>query len=158
VQSIRFSLGDAKRIPFDDHSFDLVLSHQLLHQLPDPVVALREINRVTKPGGGLLVRDVRRLPEPWMTLALPLWCLGYGRHLRAQTYASFRAGLTNREFQDLARDSGVERSRVRAYLLTHQGIERTAVPYEAFPVSTRSPWPFAVRMLKSAYVSNPLAK
>ena len=74
IANIEFSIGDAKRIPYDDHTFDLVICHQLLHQLPEPVVALREINRVARPHGAIRVRDVRRLPEPLMTLAIPIWC------------------------------------------------------------------------------------
>src|SRR2546423_15282006 len=61
IRNVHFSRGDAKQIPFGDHTFDLVVSHNFLHQLPDPIVALREINRVAKPSGAGLLVDGRRL-------------------------------------------------------------------------------------------------
>src|SRR5436190_16627846 len=94
AQRIRFSVGDAKKIPFQDAMFDLVVCHNMLHQLPDPVVTLREINRVAKPDGAILVRDVRRLPPLLMELVLPLYCFRYSRLLRKLTCDSYRAGLS----------------------------------------------------------------
>ena len=155
VSNLRFSLGDAKQIPYDSHTFDLVLCHQLLHQIPDPLIALREINRVAKPDGAILVRDVRRLPEGMMRLTLPMMCLGYSAKLREQTEASFRAGLTYQEFCELMRQAGVERASVRRHLFTHQSIERPAIPYEA-PAAERLPRAsVGIRLLKSIYISHP---
>lgn len=151
---IRFSVGDAKRIPFPDHRFDLVVCHNMLHQLPDPRVALAEISRVAKPEGGILVRDVRRLPEPWMTLALPWYCLRYSPALRRLTYGSFRAGLTLREFSDLVDSAHIPRARVRRYFVTHIGLERVASPPSPAPTlpTTRGS---LTRLMKSLYLSPP---
>jgi len=155
VRNLKFLPGDAKQIPYEDDAFDLVICHQLLHQLPDPVVALREIDRVVKPQGAILVRDVRRLPEPVMTLVLPLWCLGYSAKLREQTMASFRAGLTRNEFRALIRDAGIQRAHVRTHLLTHQSIERVAIPYQPAAGSRLPRYPFGVRAMKRWFVSDP---
>jgi ubiquinone/menaquinone biosynthesis C-methylase UbiE len=155
ITNVRFHVGDAKQLPYDDGAFDLVLCHQLLHQLPDPVIALREIRRVTKPDGGLLVRDIRRLPEPAMSLVLPIWCFGYSARLREQTRASFRAGLTHREFRQLVEEAGLAGSLVRTNGLTHQSIERPAAPYQA-PVPGPLPQvPLMTRILKAPYASRP---
>jgi len=156
IENVQFLFGDAKQIPFEDHTFDLVICHQLLHQLPDPLVALREINRVVKTTGGILVRDVRRLPEPAMSLALPLWCLGYSSKLREQTRASFRAGLTSREFRALMREAGIPGARVRTHLLTHQTIERAAAPYQAASLRHLPHFSLRIRILKSRYIIDPL--
>ena len=48
---LRFQAGDALDIPFDDHSFDATLSLLILQELSDPPLALREMRRVTRPGG-----------------------------------------------------------------------------------------------------------
>jgi ubiquinone/menaquinone biosynthesis C-methylase UbiE len=154
TENVEFSIGDAKQIPFDDHTFDLVICHQLLHQLPDPIIALREINRVAKPQGAILVRDVRRLPEPFMSLALPFWCLGYSARLREQTVASFRAGLTAGEFCKLMEDAGVQRANVRTHFLTHQSIERPATPYERIGPWRMPNYPPLTRVMKSLSVSH----
>lgn len=149
---IRFSRGDAKRIPFDDHTFDLVLCHNMLHQLPNPLLALKEIERVAKPHGAILVRDVRRLPRPFMDLALPLYCLPYSKLLRQLTENSFRAGLTYREFKALAGLAGIERARARTYFITHLGLERHALRPDAQhePVLLGS---LPTQLIKSLYLS-----
>jgi ubiquinone/menaquinone biosynthesis C-methylase UbiE len=42
---------EAAELPFDDHSFDLVFGHAILHHLPDLGAAFREFRRVLRPGG-----------------------------------------------------------------------------------------------------------
>jgi ubiquinone/menaquinone biosynthesis C-methylase UbiE len=44
-------LGDASMLPFDDATFDAVLSCHVLHVLPDLTAVLAEIRRVLRPGG-----------------------------------------------------------------------------------------------------------
>jgi SAM-dependent methyltransferase len=50
-----FETADAEQLQFDDHSFDLVYSHGVLHHTPDTAKAVREIHRVLKPGGRAMV-------------------------------------------------------------------------------------------------------
>ena len=47
--------GSVTAIPADDDAFDLVFSHGVLHHVPDILAAQREIDRVLRPGGGLVV-------------------------------------------------------------------------------------------------------
>jgi SAM-dependent methyltransferase len=47
--------GSALSLPFTDASFDLVLCQQGLQFFPDQLTALREMRRVLKPGGRVLV-------------------------------------------------------------------------------------------------------
>jgi SAM-dependent methyltransferase len=47
----RYAGGDARRLPFGDGSFDLTFCHYLLLWVREPEAALREMVRVTKPGG-----------------------------------------------------------------------------------------------------------
>jgi SAM-dependent methyltransferase len=47
--------GSVMDMPFDDSSFDLTVSLDVIEHLEDDVGALRELRRVTKPGGALLV-------------------------------------------------------------------------------------------------------
>ncbi len=46
---------DAAHVPVDDGSFDLVLSTEMLEHVPDPVAVVREIARILKPEGALLL-------------------------------------------------------------------------------------------------------
>ena len=47
---VRFH-GDAARLPFADGSFDLVFTRYMLLHVPDPPAVVREMRRVTRPGG-----------------------------------------------------------------------------------------------------------
>ena len=47
--------GDAEALPFADGSFDRVFSNGVLHHTPDMSAALREIHRVLKPSGRVVI-------------------------------------------------------------------------------------------------------
>jgi SAM-dependent methyltransferase len=50
-QRTRFVVGDAQRIPFDDHAFDCTVSLLAINFVPDPPKAVAEMMRVTRRGG-----------------------------------------------------------------------------------------------------------
>lgn len=54
---LTFATGDVYALDLPDESFDVVHAHQVLQHLREPVVALRELRRVMRPGGTLAVRD-----------------------------------------------------------------------------------------------------
>lgn len=51
----RFVVGDVATMPFDDASFDLVVSTFSMHHWSDATAGLREIHRVLRPGGRALI-------------------------------------------------------------------------------------------------------
>lgn len=50
--------GDATALPYEDNSMDAVVLTAVLGEIPDPVAALRQIRRVLKPGGRLVVGEL----------------------------------------------------------------------------------------------------
>jgi SAM-dependent methyltransferase len=50
-----FILSGGLDLPFPDDSFDLVTSFQVLEHVPDPLVFLRELARVARPGGQVIL-------------------------------------------------------------------------------------------------------
>src|SRR5882757_6362603 len=50
-------VGDVHALALPDDGFDVVHAHQVLQHVADPVAALREMARVTRPGGVVAVRD-----------------------------------------------------------------------------------------------------
>ena len=53
--SVELTLGDAEALPFPDKSFDVVTCLEALMHFPHPDLALREMARVTKPGGTVVL-------------------------------------------------------------------------------------------------------
>lgn len=70
-----FKLAAIERLPFDDSSFDVVLSSLMLHHLPAELKheGLREVRRVLKPGGRLVAVDIDCPANPlWWVVIWPL--------------------------------------------------------------------------------------
>lgn len=51
IKNISFCQGDVGKLPFEDNTFDIVLSMNGLHVFPDKDAAFSELYRVLKPGG-----------------------------------------------------------------------------------------------------------
>ena len=62
---VEVTCGDVMALPFEDASFDVVHAHQVLQHLADPVGALAEMRRVTRPGGIVAVRDAVYSAMTW---------------------------------------------------------------------------------------------
>jgi len=66
----RFVIANATAgLPFDDDSFDRVVSSGVFYYFPNPVEALREQMRVVRPGGRVLVMGSLQ-PKPWLVRVL----------------------------------------------------------------------------------------
>ena len=58
IENLIFLEADATRLPFEDSEFDIVLSFDVLHHIPDWNKALEEISRVLKPKGFYILNDL----------------------------------------------------------------------------------------------------
>jgi SAM-dependent methyltransferase len=56
-RNVCFGAGDVYHLAFRDAAFDVVHAHQVLQHLSDPVSALAEMRRVTRPAGLVAARD-----------------------------------------------------------------------------------------------------
>jgi SAM-dependent methyltransferase len=68
LRTVDFAVGDVHALDFADDTFDVVHAHQVLQHLGDPVSALREMRRVTRPGGIVAVRDSDYAAFTWFPL------------------------------------------------------------------------------------------
>lgn len=55
--NVTFRLGDVHHLPFEDASLDLVTCRRAAHHFSDIALALREIRRVLRPGGRVVIDD-----------------------------------------------------------------------------------------------------
>jgi ubiquinone/menaquinone biosynthesis C-methylase UbiE len=68
LQNISWEQGDVYSLPFPNAQFSIVSSRFVFHHLQDPIAALKEMQRVCKPGGKVVVADMA--PQPAKAAAL----------------------------------------------------------------------------------------
>src|SRR3990172_5733650 len=91
-------LGDVQALDFPDASFDSAVASFVFCSVPDPVLGLRELKRVVKPGGYVLLLEHVRSPNPvigkLMDILNPLIVRMMGANINRQTVENVRkAGL-----------------------------------------------------------------
>jgi SAM-dependent methyltransferase len=57
LSNVQFELGDVTELPFNDETFDAVMSSQVFEYLENVSGGLQEIYRVLRPGGRVLIHD-----------------------------------------------------------------------------------------------------
>ncbi len=68
VDNVETMLGGIDRLPVADHTVDAAVANMVLHHAPDPVAMIREMARVTRPGGWVAVTDEVTHPYEWMRI------------------------------------------------------------------------------------------
>lgn len=91
--NISFQTATASTLPFVDHSFDVVISANAFHYFDEPIVALREMQRVLKPTGRLVILDWCRDFLTCKIVDIILKLIDPAHH-QCYTQAKFHAMLT----------------------------------------------------------------
>jgi ubiquinone/menaquinone biosynthesis C-methylase UbiE len=105
---IELKQGWAERIPYPDCTFDVVVSCNVLHYLREPLVALRDMLRVLRPEGTLVITD---------------WCADYlacricDWHLRLFNAAHFQT-YPARKLRNLLHTAGASEIRIDRYKIS----------------------------------------
>ena len=85
--------GDVEALPVEDARADAVLANMVLHHAPDPARAIREMARILKPGGTLVITDADTHTHEWLRTEQHDRWLGFGRGDVAGWFE--QAGLEN---------------------------------------------------------------
>ncbi len=95
---VNLEVMDVERLGFRDNSFDMAVTSCVFCSVPDPVAGLREVSRVLKPGGRLLmfehVLSKNRLAALIMNCINPIFSRLLGPNINRDTVGNVRrAGL-----------------------------------------------------------------
>src|SRR5438034_8264860 len=64
IWNVRLLEMDAADVKFAENTFDIVYAPYLISVVPDPVVVAREMRRVCRPGGRIVILNHFRSPNP----------------------------------------------------------------------------------------------
>jgi 2-polyprenyl-3-methyl-5-hydroxy-6-metoxy-1,4-benzoquinol methylase len=109
--------ANLERLPFGAREFDLVVSLQVIEHLLDPATGVRELARVLRPGGRLLLSTDNRLRLLTRTLNGPRWLVASllrKRNFRDR-FTFPHCTFTRNELVGLLAEAGLEVERTRTF-------------------------------------------
>jgi SAM-dependent methyltransferase len=109
-----FQVGEPKDLNLKTGYFDLVVSDGTLHTTGSPADLLREVVRISKPGGAILLGQAARPTRFRMRAALSRGRAVVPESLKSWREATLRSGFTRSELERLVDLAGMERTRVVA--------------------------------------------
>jgi ubiquinone/menaquinone biosynthesis C-methylase UbiE len=107
LNNVTWQQGDVMALPYPDAHFSIVSSRFAFHHLLDPLAALKEMKRVCKPGGRVVVADMAPAPEK-------ADALNAEERLRDPSHVR---GMPEEELRGLFAQAGLPAPRVERYRL-----------------------------------------
>ena len=77
--NVIYHMTDGGALPLEDASVDAALANMFLHHCADPAAAIREMARIVRPGGRLVITDMDRHDHEWMRAEMADEWLGFER-------------------------------------------------------------------------------
>jgi ArsR family transcriptional regulator len=107
ITNVQWKKGDLSRLPLRDGSMDVALLSQALHHSTTPEEAVAEAVRILRPGGRMLVLDLRQHDQAWVRTR----------------FGDQRLGFTDAELERLLLDADLDDVRVQV------GARQTGDPF-----------------------------
>ncbi len=79
LMNVEFRQGDVEHLPLEDESADAVFANMALHHTPDPLIVIREMARVVKRNGRIVITDATRHAFEWFKAEMADVWLGFNR-------------------------------------------------------------------------------
>jgi ArsR family transcriptional regulator len=119
VTNVQWKKGDLARLPLDDASVDVALLSQTLHHASEPQRAVAEAVRILRPGGRVLVLELREHDQAWVRTRFG------DRHL----------GFSHAQLETMLRDAALSDVRLQV------GARKTGDPFAVLIASGLKPLP-----------------
>jgi ArsR family transcriptional regulator len=107
ITNVQWKKGDLGRLPLRDGSMDVALLSQALHHATAPEEAVAEAVRILRPGGRILILDLRQHDQAWVRTR----------------FGDQRLGFTDAELERLLHDAELDDVRVQV------GARQTGDPF-----------------------------
>lgn len=91
--NLEFHLADGLALPLPDAGLDAAFANMYLHHCPDPLSAIREMVRLLRPGGRLVITDMDTHTYEWLKTEMADIWLGFDRGQIRKWFE--QAGLVN---------------------------------------------------------------
>ena len=135
-KNINYIRGDATRLPYNNATFDIVLSNCVLEHIPGDTEVLQEISRVLKPGGKMVITVPRefanwdRIPcrlakallaIPWLKRHIGSEAMRKATSFRQYVdlviapYDQVRIGYSEAEIQNIIEMAGLRLEAIKGY-------------------------------------------
>ncbi|NEP88659.1 MAG: class I SAM-dependent methyltransferase [Okeania sp. SIO2C2] len=130
---VKLELVDAKKLPYLEHSFEMVISNSIVHHLSEPLLLFQEVKRVLHPRGGIFIRDLLRPETPELKQELvDKYARDCNQHQRKLFRDSLQAALTIVEVEKIVKDAGIKEVKIYQSSDRHWTAERKWSKIEEF--------------------------
>lgn len=126
TNQIKLEHIEAKELPYPDNCFDGLISNSIVHHIHDALTALKEMGRVVKPNGVILIRDLIR-PETLTEVQnfMDIYASDDTPYQQKLYYDSFLAAFTIAEVKDMIKLTDMPSAVVVQSTDRHWSIERS---------------------------------
>jgi len=97
IRNVEFRRADAEKLPLARRSVDAAFCVMVLHFLENPAQAVRELCRVTRPGGSVILLDLVPHQQEWMRQEMAHRWLGFDQSLVKEWFRA--AGCAQIEYE-----------------------------------------------------------
>ena len=108
--AIHYKIGDAKRLPIPDETIDYVFANMFLHHIDSPLEAIKEMTRVLKSGGKLVIIDFDEHNIEYLKHECRDRWMGFKKDALSQWFNE--AGLKNSNIQYITESCCTEQVRI----------------------------------------------
>jgi ubiquinone/menaquinone biosynthesis C-methylase UbiE len=126
--NITFIQGNVSSMPFEENIFDFIVCSAAFKNFKEPILALREMHRVLKKGGIVLIIDMRRdaTKEGLKEEAKKISRSGFERIFMVQTFKGLcKYAYTKSEIEEMIKQTSftrneIEESNIGFYIYLHK--------------------------------------